>query len=215
MAGKHYLKADIGGGSTKTVEAEFPPNNSKSRETEKPKVKKIANATRKKKTLGMKIKESIVGNDSRSVGEYIFQDVLIPAAKDTITAMVSGGIEMMMYGEVRGRREKSKNGSKASYYKYYEKDSTRERDRGYANRSSYSFTDIEFETRGEAEEVLNCLADLIDTYGVATVADFYDAVGIASEYTDNKYGWTSLRNAGSKRIRDGFILELPKPKVVD
>ena len=57
--------------------------------------------------------------------------------------------------------------------------------------------------------------ELIDTYGNVSVADLYDLVGKSSEYTDNKYGWTNLRNAEPVRVRDGYMLKLPKPGPID
>ena len=46
---------------------------------------------------------------------------------------------------------------------------------------------------------------------VDSVADLYGLVGIDSEYTDNKYGWTNLSSASIKATRDGYILDLPRP----
>ena len=71
------------------------------------------------------------------------------------------------------------------------------------------------ETRGEAEDVLSRMDELIDTYGVVSVADLYDLVGISCNYTDNKYGWTNLRNAEPVRVRDGYMLKLPKALPID
>ena len=56
--------------------------------------------------------------------------------------------------------------------------------------------------------------ELIDTYGMVSVADFYDLVGLQCNYTDNKYGWTDIRNASVVRVRDndgnGYLIKLPK-----
>lgn len=52
--------------------------------------------------------------------------------------------------------------------------------------------------------------ELIDTYGNVSVADLYDLVGKSCEYTDQKYGWTNIRNAEPIRVRDGYMLKLPK-----
>ena len=52
--------------------------------------------------------------------------------------------------------------------------------------------------------------DLIETYGLVSVADFYDLVGVTGDYTDNKYGWTDLRNANVIRVRDGYMIKLPR-----
>ena len=45
---------------------------------------------------------------------------------------------------------------------------------------------------------------------MVSVMDLYDLVGITGQYTDNKYGWTNLRNAEPVRTRDGYMLKLPR-----
>jgi hypothetical protein len=67
------------------------------------------------------------------------------------------------------------------------------------------------ESRGDAEEVLSVLVDMIDKYDVATVADFYDAVGMTTEYSDHNYGWDNLSRSTVQRVRDGWILIMPEP----
>ena len=81
------------------------------------------------------------------------------------------------------------------------------------NYDYYSGNDLYSE--GEAEDVLSRMDELIDTYGVVSVADLYDLVGISCNYTDNKYGWTNLRNAEPVRVRDGYMLKLPKALPID
>lgn len=75
--------------------------------------------------------------------------------------------------------------------------------------------DLIFETRGEAEEVLTNLLDIIADYQVVSVADLYDLVGITAPFTANRYGWTELGSANVSRIREGYIINLPKPKAID
>ena len=73
------------------------------------------------------------------------------------------------------------------------------------SRARHDFDDILFESRGEAEDVLSHLVDLTIDYGVASVADFYDLSGIESQFTDNKYGWTNLRDAEvTESMRDAY-----------
>ena len=113
---------------------------------------------------------------------------------------------MLLYGETRSK-SKGRD-TKVSYTKYYDRDYDRPaRSRG---RYGYDYDDIILDTRKEAEEVLDRMDDLIDNYGVVSVADLYDLVGISGNYTDNKYGWTNLRNADVQRVRDGYLLKLPK-----
>ena len=55
----------------------------------------------------------------------------------------------------------------------------------------------------------------METYGLVRVADLYDLVGITGSYTDNKYGWTNIRNVEPIRVRDGYMLKLPKAMPID
>ena len=71
------------------------------------------------------------------------------------------------------------------------------------------------ETRGEAEEVLIKMDELIATYKVVRVADFYDLVGISSSYTDNNYGWTDIKSATVVHVREGYMIKLPKALPLD
>ena len=94
-------------------------------------------------------------------------------------------------------------------YRDYSSASSRD-DRPARTRSGYSYDDVILDTRGEAEEVLTRMDELIETYGVVSVADLYDLVGVTCNYTDNKYGWTNIRNAEPIRVRKGYMLKLPK-----
>lgn len=180
------------------------------------KVKKVPRARVIKKKPGFS--EVFFGDDASTVGSYILWDVLIPAVKSAISDMVTTGIEMLLFGESRSqniRRDRSK--SHISYTNYYQRDPRDKRpDRmERRNKARHRFDDIIFPTRAEAEECLSSLADLVDTYEQASVADFYDIVGIDGDFSDNKYGWESLGAAEAKRVRDGYILVLPRPLPLD
>ena len=69
--------------------------------------------------------------------------------------------------------------------------------------------------RGEAQDVLDRMDELMDTYGLVRVADLYDLVGITGNYTDNKYGWTNIRNAEIVRVRDGYMIKMPRAVPID
>jgi len=180
------------------------------------KVTKVATGTVRKKSFLNKVGSMFFGSDTDNVGSYILYDVLIPAAKNTLSEMVSSGIEMLLFGESRStntRRDKGK--SYVSYNSIY-RDRDRDRDRSdYRIRATHRFDDIVIGSRAEAEDVLSSLVDLIDNYDAATVSDFYDLVGMTSDFTDNKYGWRNLNRATVNRVRDGYILAMPKPIPLD
>lgn len=68
-----------------------------------------------------------------------------------------------------------------------------------------SYPDIVFKTREEADEVLSRMKDLLDKYGVVTVADFCDLSSFPSTYIANRYGWTNV-DAHIVPIPDGYMI---------
>lgn len=42
----------------------------------------------------------------------------------------------------------------------------------------------------------------------------YDLCGMTCNYTDNKYGWKSLARADISRVRDGYMIKLPKAEPI-
>ena len=180
------------------------------------KVEKVIEGTvkTKKKPLGRKFVETFLNDDIESVKSYIIFDVLIPGVKDTFRELVNNGLVMLLYGEAR-YSSKKKNHTYVSY-SGFSSPQTRPKDNSYRrSRTMTDFQDLIFESRGEAEEVLTNLLDLIADYGVASVADLYDLVGITGPFTDNKYGWTDLRTASVSRTREGYIINLPKAIAID
>ena len=176
------------------------------------KFEKIVTGTVKAKKKGglHKITDVIISEDASNVKSYILMDVLVPAIKKAISDIVTNGIEMMLYGEA-GKR-KGSSASRISYSSYY-KDDRRARERVPVN-NTYDYDDIIISSRGEAEDVLSMMDEIIDTYGVVTIADFYDLVGVTGKFTDNKYGWDDLKSANIVRVRDGFLIRLPRAKVI-
>ena len=81
----------------------------------------------------------------------------------------------------------------------------------YIRQRPYVADGIIVGTRKEGEEVLDNLGDILREYGQVSVADFYDLVGILSEYTDNKRGWKELRYTGLHKSRYGYTFSLPDP----
>ena len=141
-------------------------------------------------------------------------DVLIPAMKKAVSDIVTNGIDMILYGDERGSRRRAPS-ERVSYRGYYDQRDDRTIDR-VRTRTGYSYDDIIVDNRGEAEEVLSRMDELIDQYGVVSVGDLYDLVGLTGNYTDQKYGWTNIRTAKPERLRDGgYVLKLPKALPID
>lgn len=177
---------------------------------EKRKVQKVVTgvAKVKKKNELRKFADIFIAEDAANVKSYIVMDILIPAFKNTILDIITDSANMIFGGS---KRRSGTAASKVSYRSYYDKkDSGRSSATDPRAKMGYSYDDIVLESRADAEDVLAQMDEMIETYGVASVADLYDLVGITHNYTDNKYGWSNLRSAEAVRVRDGYLLKLPK-----
>ena len=158
----------------------------------------------------------IVSEDAKNVKSYVFGEVLIPAIKKAISDIVTDGIDIILYGESRKSGRRNSISDRVSYRSYYDDRSSNRDSRSTARLSAgYSYDDIILDSRGEAEEVLTRMDELMDTYGLVRVADLYDLVGITGNYTDNKYGWTNIRNAEILRVREGYMIKMPRAVPID
>lgn len=184
---------------------------------EKKKVEKVitGTATVKKKSPTRKFADVFISEDAHSVKSYLFGDVVVPALKKLLSDLVKDGIEMLLYGS-SGRRDNRSDRFRGDYVTYT-KYSDRRDDRGYSSshREARDYNDIVLNNRGDAETVLLKMDEVIEAYGVVTIADLYEFVGVTGHYTDNKYGWMNLRNAEVVRVRDGYLLKFPKAAPLD
>ena len=172
------------------------------------------NVTTRRKPLSKKFAEVFLSSDMEDVKSYIIFDVVIPGIKDAIFDTVS----ILLYGDTRKGASKGNSNQTFVSYSGFSSPKTkpsRVQASSRRDRTVIDIQDIIFESRGEAEEVLGNLVDFIMDYGVATVADLYDLVGITGPFTDNKYGWTDLSMATVVRVRDGYLINLPRAVAID
>lgn len=201
-------------------------------ELEKAKVQKIVSGTvvQRKKPLGKRMRELFIGDDGRGVARYVLLEVMIPAAKDTISDAISQGVERMLFGEASSRRRS--NASRSGGYTDYSRIAASARSTppwkkpaveqslprqtmSRQARTTHNFDEIVFENRAEAEAVLDRMTELLERYALVTVADLYDLAGIETAFTDEKWGWVSLDDMRVLRVRNGYLLTLPRPETID
>lgn len=176
---------------------------------------------RKKKGLGRKFKDTFVSEDAGSVKDYVIFDVLVPALKDTLYDVVSNSISMFLFGGSRGpsggsygRRDygsysRPQRGAKTSYRG---SETAQER-----RRDVLDYDEIEFNNIVDANKVCDKLMWRMKEYGVVTLADFYDYVGITPDFTYEKYGWYDFGCVlEPKRMYGGkYYIPLPRPVRID
>ena len=192
----------------------YPSNSHKAREevAEKKVEKVVSGKTSTKKKSGIrKLSDTFLSEDVSNVKSYIFSEVLLPAAKKLVSDIVTNGTNMLLYGEIKNKKG---NSSKVSYSRYYD-----DRSRDYRSpvvRNNFDYDEIIFETRGDAEAVLDAMYDILNQYKVVSVAELYDLASITTHnYTCNNYGWIDLRGSSVVRVRDGYILKLPRALAID
>lgn len=200
---------------------DYKPNSNRFKEEQKQaeqdkKVEKVVTGpvvTRKKSGLS-KFAGEFISEDAKNIKSYVLGDVLIPAIKKALCDIVTDGINMLLYGDTKAGYKRS-TADKFSYSSI-SRDTRAVRDSRYGyNVSSYSYDDIVLASRGEAETVLDRMCEILDVYKTVSVAELKDLVGITPAYTDNKYGWINLATAEVVRVRDGYMLKLPRAIPID
>lgn len=195
---------------------DYKPNSHRSKEQElhepmpEKRTEKVVtgNVKQRKKSGLAKAGSIFVPGDVESVKSYILMDVLVPSIKRAISDIVCNGVNMLLGEPSRGKS--GSPGAKVAYRQYYQDRDERASYNRPRAQAQYSYDDIVFETRGDAEEVLYRMEELLERFDVVSVADLFDMAGISCQYTDNKYGWTDLRNAHVEHVRDGYIISLPR-----
>lgn len=213
--------------------ADYPSNSHKPRPTTnttpaptEKRIKKVVKApvTIKQKSEARKFLDNFISEDVANVKDYLVKDIVIPTIKDTIWAAITNSVEMVLFGGTgRARRGSTLSSRRPSDYISYSSYSSDNRgSRSYrdrreeeeVSRNRFDPEDIVFKYLEDANAVLDQMAEVIEAYGKVTVNDLYDMVDrTPPAYTATRYGWTYLDgNCKPVRVRDGYILKLPKAK---
>ncbi len=198
---------------------EYQSNSHKSKVNPKPerRIEKVVSGSTKTKKKGgaHKLADVFITEDFDSVKSYIIAEVVVPAIVNAIEDVIVSGTRMLLRGE-KGKSKNSYNSSRVSYKSFYDKDNDRRKPNNTSVGRGFAYDEVEFETRGDAEAVLDAMSDSIDRYGFVSVADFYDLAGVTTtNYTINKFGWNNISTAKVIRDRNCYTIDLPKAKPLD
>ena len=206
--------------------AEYQSNSHRSREqaaevAKKEKMEKVVSGKVKtKKNEGRRLMNMFISEDAGNVKEYVLMDIIVPAISNTILDIIKNSAEMIFGGHSSSRGRS--NSPKVSYRRYYDErnndrryDRGRDRDRDRDGSGRFNYDDLVYDSRGDAEVVRTLMLEALDEYGMVTVADMYDMSGMTAPWTASNYGWMGLRDIKVIRVRDGYILNLPKAMPID
>lgn len=197
---------------------DFKSNSDKSRATTDQEPERRVEApitkarTRKRSGLS-KIIAFFIEDEVDDIREHAIKDILKPALRNLIGDTIIDSTRMFLGLDSKGARGASRE-SRVSYRDYYDDDHGRRRDRDDRDRG-YDLDDCIVDTRGDAERVIDKMQEIVDRYGYCRVADLYELTGVPSRWTDNKYGWYSVRSAKAQRVRDGYLIRMPNPRPLD
>lgn len=175
-----------------------------------------------KKSLGKKFSDSFLSSDGKELKTYIWRDLIIPGIKNWILSSV----KMALFNEewdprddryYTGRSNYSYGGRHYDYsgrYRGRDDRSTRDRDNRYYADDKIDYRNIILDKRIDAEKIVDMLHDRIDAQGYTTVADLFDLVGVASNYTDNNWGWRRFDDIRIKRVASGFLIDVREAEYV-
>ena len=194
-----------------------------STEVEHAKPKQIAQGKVRKQSAVAKIFRYLIADSITAAKERSLKEVLLPGIRSVLFDTANDILAGILFPDedsrpASGYRSRNvRSGTRTSYDKYY-----REKERKDNRSKNWSLTnstcepdDIILDTRAQANNVLNELDYIIHKYGQASIATYYDIVGVTGDWTDNRYGWTSLRGAGVKSVREGFMIVLPPTVVLE
>lgn len=165
----------------------------------------VTSAKLKKRSEIRKFADLFLPEDATNLKSYILLDVLIPSVKKTILDIAN----TVFWG---GGAKKS-SGSKVSYGQYYNGNTVETKRAG--SRGGIDYDNIIFDTRGDAENVLDSMNDIISQYDVVSILDLYDLADVSTDnFALKNYGWDNIAGCRVVRTRDGYMLSLPKAKPI-
>lgn len=205
---------------------EFPPNTKRDQEAKTPKPEKMekvvtGEVVKRRTPLGIRFRNTFFGGDFKGSMLWVAREVLLPAAKNMVFDAWSEGGKRVLWGETR-RHSRSTGYPGYTPRISYNTPVNRDPRLSYPGPSQASPMQRErldlgqliFSSREDAEMVIDTLRDIIERYEVASVGDLHELMGLASPFTDNKWGWTNLTQVAIRQIREGYLIELPNPEVI-
>lgn len=207
---------------------DYPSNSDKSK-SERVQLQPVVDApamVRKKKKKN-KLLKLIFAQDFHDIEQGLVTEYVKPKMKDLSWSFIQAGLDLAMnalrmmvyedYKPIDRSRLPTNSYTYSNYNGYY----TYSQPYNYnsANKPSMTteinYDEFTYATRGEAEAVLAELKNQITRCRCATVLDLYNLSRIdTSNYTLQDWGWTDLGFAEVRQGPDGYIIALPKAKML-
>lgn len=174
--------------------------------------KRQVQAKIKKQTFGDRIAENIKNIDHEQIRERLLFDWLFPEIVSTVADM----LRMVFFGNKNGGTGRAGNKGRYTTYNSIYDGSRRDRSTADLSKQNFRHIRIPFESREDAEYVLDELRESLETSAsdCVTVKELYSLANMPTNYSMTKWGWYDLEDANIMRQGEDHVLEMPKAEVL-
>lgn len=178
---------------------------------------------RRKRPIGKRWAEAFFGvEEGESTWEWVWFDRVLPGIRELLFDAAFDGAERRLFGGSRrsrgGRGYSDRRPDYGSRFRGGGRDRDRDEPRQLSRRARarHDFGEMIFETRVEAEEVLDRMYDIVAKFDIVTVADLLELSGYETTHVDRRHGWDDIRGSDVIRLRSGdYLLELPPASPIE
>lgn len=180
----------------------------------------VTGAVLGKRPASRRFKDFLMAESPKVLVGRIARDVLVPRAKASVEEALGAFVSGMFWGEGQQRpisgmvRGSTLRGGGINYAGISQGMSPMAMAMAASpTSSSGNYQDVVCPDLTRAETLLANMYDLLNRYNRVSVADLYEAAGIRTSPSDERFGWATLDGARISKTRDGFVLELPRPTI--
>lgn len=207
---------------------QYPSNtlkerNKQAQKKEKPDLKCVVSGKSKPvpQSFWSKVFVGIKPASGQTMKSFVFDEIVTPLIQRAVVEGVTGAINYLVKGDAYADR-KNNNSFGKSYINYNGISSGKSNANGsqyvYSGKNSgMEIENVWFESRVDAQRVLDEMQSVIAGYDILTVNGFYDIIGRTNiiDPSNEKFGWSDLRNAYITASRGGWVIHLPHPMPID
>ena len=153
-----------------------------------------------------------LAGEIQNIGNSLFAEIVVPAIEAGILDFFTSGLSMLFN---KGESRRSHQSHRTSYNSMYSRKTRSRRgvqQRRYSPPEDVIFEDVFFDNREEAHLVLGKMMERTAEYGVATVGDLNNLVGLNSNSTYERYGWVDLQGTRVHYTSEGYLIGFPEPE---
>lgn len=181
----------------------------------------IPGATQVPRPATRRFKEFLFAESPKVLAGRIGRDVVVPRIKAGLEEALNSFIAGMFWGDSANRPISSmvgktvlRGGGTAYSAISSQPQALAMAQQANTARPSAGYEDLVVPTQQYAEILLSNMYELLNEYRRVSVGDLYELANISTQPSHNAYGWTSLDGARISKVRDGYLLELPRPTLV-